>query len=162
MYADNDPLVLTHARTLLAGTPGTTTYLDADLRDPGKILHDATDSLDFSQPVAVMLVAVLHHIADAAAPADIISTPMAAVPPGSCLVISHPAADLEGKAVEYNQSVATGRTRRTRRTREQVTSFFDGLELLPPRVVQTPLWRSEAPPPELPVPMRARVARKSH
>jgi hypothetical protein len=163
VYVDNDPLVLAHARALLTGTPGTTAYLDADLREPGKILHDAADALDFSQPVAVMLVAVLHHITDAEAPASIIATLMAAVPPGSYLVISHPAADVQSEAVakvaaEYNHFVATGQTRRTR---EQVTGLFDGLELLPPGVVQTPQWRPGTPPSGFPVPMWAGVARKS-
>ena len=163
VYVDNDPLVLAHARALLTGTPGTTAYLSADLREPRKILRDATDALDFSQPVAVMLVAVLHHITDAEDPAGIIQTLMAAVPPGSYLVISHPAADVQTEAVaqvavQYNQHVATGQTRRTR---EQVTGFFDGLEVLPPGVVQTPQWRPEVPPSGSPVPMWAGVARKS-
>ncbi len=86
VYVDNDPLVLAHARALLTGTPGTTAYLSADLREPAEILHDAAAALDFGQPVAVMLVAVLHHIADADDPAGIIATLMAAVaggqPPG--------------------------------------------------------------------------------
>ncbi|MGH3282811.1 MAG: SAM-dependent methyltransferase [Trebonia sp.] len=162
VYVDNDPLVLAHARALLTGTPGTTAYLDADLRDPGKILRDAAEELDFSQPVAVMLVAALHHITDAEDPAGIIATLMAAVPPGSYLVISHPAADVQAEAVAqvallYNQDVATGQTRRTR---EQVTAFFDGLEALPPGVVQTPQWRPEEPPSGPSVPMWAGVARK--
>jgi hypothetical protein len=88
---------------------------------------------------------------------------MAAVPPGSYLVIPHPAADVQTEAVaqvaaQYNQHVVTGQTRRTR---EQVTGFFNGLELLAPGVVQTPQWRPEAPPAGLPVPMWAGVARKS-
>jgi 2-polyprenyl-3-methyl-5-hydroxy-6-metoxy-1,4-benzoquinol methylase len=163
VYVDNDPLVLAHARALLTGTPGTTAYLDADLREPGKILRDAAASLDFSKPVAVMLVAVLHHVTDADDPAGIVATLMAAVPPGSYLVISHPAADVHSEAVaqvaaEYNEHVATGQTRRTR---EQVTAFFDGLELLPPGVVQTPQWRPDGPAATDPVPMWAGVGRKA-
>jgi hypothetical protein len=162
VYVDNDPLVLAHARALLTGTPGTTAYLDADLREPGAIVRDATVALDFSQPVAVMLVAVLHHITDADDPAGIIAALMAAAAPGSYLVISHPAADVHTEAVtqvaqQYNQSVATGQTRRTH---EQVTSFFDGLELLAPGVVQTPQWRPETPPPVSQVPMWAGVGQK--
>jgi hypothetical protein len=162
VYVDNDPLVLAHARALLTGAPGTTAYLDADLRVPGKILRDAAGTLDLGQPVAVMLVAVLHHVTDAQDPAGLVKTLMAAVPPGSYLVISHPAADVQSEAVaqvaaQYNQHVATGQTRRTR---EQVTGFFDGLELLPPGVVQTPQWRPEVPPSGPPVPMWAGVARK--
>jgi S-adenosyl methyltransferase len=89
VYVDNDPLVLAYARALLTGTPGTTAYLSADLREPAKILHDAMETIDLSQPVAVMLVAVLHHITDAEDPAGIIATLMAAVPPGSYLSFSH-------------------------------------------------------------------------
>jgi trans-aconitate methyltransferase len=163
VYVDNDPLVLAHARALLTGAPGTTAYLSADLREPGKILHDAAQELDFGQPIAVMMVAVLHHITDAEDPAGIIATLLAAMPPGSHLVISHPAADVQAEAVAqvataYNQNVATGQTRRTR---EQVTAFFDGLEVLPPGVVQTPGWRPEDPVGGIPVPMWAGVGRKS-
>jgi SAM-dependent methyltransferase len=162
VYVDNDPLVLAHARALLTGTPGSTAYLSADLREPGKILHDAAQTLDFGQPVAVMLVAVLHHVTDADDPAAIIATLLDAVPAGSYLVVSHPAADVQTEAVAqvataYNQDVATGQTRRTR---EQVEGFFAGLDLLPPGVVQTPRWRPEAAPPATPVPMWAGVGKK--
>jgi SAM-dependent methyltransferase len=162
VYVDNDPLVLAHARALLTGTPGSTAYLSADLREPGQILAEAAESLDFSQPVAVMLVAVLHHVTDAENPAGLIAALLGAVPAGSYLVISHPAADVQTEAVAqvqtaYNQDVATGQTRRTR---EQVAAFFDGLELLPPGVVETPQWRPEAAPPAHRVPMWAGVARK--
>jgi hypothetical protein len=151
-------MVLAHARALLTGTPGTTAYLSADLREPAKILHDAAETIDFSQPVAVMLVAVLHHITDA----GIIAHLMAAVPPGSYLVISHPAADVQTEAVakvavQYNEHVATGQTRRTQ---QQVTDFFGDLELLSPGVVETPQWRPEKPVSGS-VPMWAGVARKS-
>jgi hypothetical protein len=163
VYTDNDPLVLAHARALLTGKPGSTAYLDADLREPDSILRDAAKSLDFSKPVAVMLVAVLHHITDETDPASIIATLMAAVPPGSHLVVSHPAADVQEEAVaqvavQYNQHVATGQTRRTH---DQVTRFFDGLELLPPGVVQTPQWRPDTPPSGSQVPMWAGVGRKA-
>ena len=163
VYVDNDPMVLAHARALLTGTPGSTAYLSADLREPAKILHDAVETLDFSKPVAVMLVAVLHHVTAAEDPAGIIATLMAAVPAGSYLVISHPAADVQTEAVaqvaaQYNEHVVNGQTRRTR---AQVEGFFDGLELLPPGVVQTPQWRPEQPPAGSQVPMWAGVGRKA-
>jgi hypothetical protein len=164
VYVDNDPMVLAHARALLTGTPGTTAYLDADLRDPGTILRDAERTLDLSRPVAVMLVAILHHIRGEDDPAGIIRTLMAAVPPGSYLVLSHPAADVQADAVakvavEYNEHVVTGQVRRTR---DQVAGFFEGLELLPPGVVQTPRWRPESPAGSgRPVPMWAAVGRKN-
>ena len=164
VYVDNDPMVLAHARALLTGTPGTTAYLDADLREPDNILRAAAKTLDFSGPVAIMLVAILHHIRDSDDPAGIIRALMAAVPPGSYLVISHPAADVQADAVakvavEYNEHVVTGQVRRTR---DQVAGFFEGLELLPPGVVQTPQWRPESPAGSgVPVPMWAAVGRKN-
>jgi hypothetical protein len=163
VYVDNDPMVLAHARALLTGTPGTTAYLHADLRDPAGIVRVAANTLDLSRPVAVMLVAVLHHIQDTDDPAGIIGALLAAVPPGSYLVISHPAADVQSDAVaqvavRYNELVATGQVRRKR---DQVAAFFNGLELLPPGVVQTPEWRPERPVPDgTSVPMWAGVGRK--
>jgi hypothetical protein len=164
VYVDNDPMVLTHARAMLTGTPGTTAYLDADLRHPDSIVRDAAKTLDFSRPVAVMLVAVLHHIRDSDDPAGIVRTLMAAVPQGSYLVISHPAADIQADvvakvAVEYNELVAVGQVRRTR---DQVAGFFAGLELLPPGVVQTPQWRPASPAGNgTSVPMWAAAGRKN-
>lgn len=164
VYVDNDPMVLAHARAMLTGTPGTTAYLKADLREPDSILRDAAKTLDFSRPVAVMLVAILHHIRDEDDPAGIIRTLMAAVPPGSYLVISHLASDIQPDvvakvAVEYNEHVPAGQVRRTR---EQVARFFAGLELLPPGVVQSPRWRPESPAGSgTSVPMWAVVGRKN-
>jgi len=92
VYVDNDPVVLTHARALLvSGEQGRTNYIDADLRDTGRILAEAALTLDFSQPVAIMLMAILQHIDEAEDPNAIVSSLLAAVPPGSYLTISHPA-----------------------------------------------------------------------
>ena len=92
VYVDNDPVVLTHARALLvSGEQGHTSYIDADLRDTERILTEAAHTLDFSQPVAIMLMAILQHIDDAEDPYTIVSTLLGAVPPGSYLTISHPA-----------------------------------------------------------------------
>src|ERR1700723_2802736 len=95
VYADNDPGGLAPAPPLLASNPeGKTAYLDADLRDPGKILAQAAKTLDFSQPVAVLLIAVLHFVQDADDPYGIVRTLMDAVPPGSYLAILHGASDV--------------------------------------------------------------------
>src|ERR1700748_1229654 len=95
VYVDNDPLVLAHARALLTSTPeGATAYLDADLRETEKILEQAAVILDFGQPVAIMLIAVLHYIPDRAEARDIIARRLAAVPPGSFIAISHAGSDL--------------------------------------------------------------------
>src|SRR6204780_5327447 len=98
VYVDNDPVVLAHARALLTSSQeGKTAYLDADLRDPAKILAQAAQTLDFSQPVAVLLVAVLHFVQDSDDPYRIVTTLKDAVPPGSSLAILHGASDVGHK-----------------------------------------------------------------
>ena len=94
VYVDNDPLVLAHARALLTSMPeGACDYLDADLRDPELILRDAARTLDFTQPAAIMLVAVLHFIPDASDPQGIVATLAGALAPGSFVAVSHLTAD---------------------------------------------------------------------
>ena len=143
VYVDNDPIVLLHAQALLRSTPeGATTYLQADLRDPGAILDRAASLLDFGQPVAVMLLGVLHLIQDDEDPWGIVARLMEAMPPGSYLTISHPAIDIHKSQANaqrvYNERVATPQTLRTR---EQVARFFAGLELVDPGLVQVHQWR---------------------
>jgi S-adenosyl methyltransferase len=144
VYVDNDPLVLAHARALLTSDPaGATAYIDADLRDPEGIIAGAARTLDFSQPVAIMLLLILHLIPDDGDPYGIVARLMAAVPAGSYLVISHPAKDIQPEAAamavqRYNQLVSTPQTRRTH---AEVSRFFAGLELLGPGVVQLHQWR---------------------
>jgi hypothetical protein len=146
VYVDNDPVVLAHARALLTGAPdGATDYLDADIREPGIILARAARTLDLTKPVAVMLLGVLYMIPDADRPYEIVAALMNAVPPGSYLAISHPASDVDEEAAaeaarQYNASLPATQTNRTR---EQVTRFFDGLELLEPGVIQLNRWRPD-------------------
>ena len=146
VYVDNDPLVLTHARALLASDPvGATAYIEADLRDPGSILAGAAQTLDLSQPVAIFLLLILHLIPDEDDPYAIVARLVDAVPPGSYLVISHPASDIQATAAakavrRYNQMVSTPQTRRNH---TQVSRFFDGLELIEPGVVQLHQWRPD-------------------
>jgi len=143
VYADNDPVVLAHARALLNSSPqGRTAYLDADLRDPAKILAQAAETLDFSQPVAVLLIAVLHFIQDSDAPYRIVRTLMNAVPPGSYLAILHAASDVGSDDMpeaerRYNQRASA---QFNARDREQVSRFFDGLELTGPGLVNLSRW----------------------
>src|SRR6516165_6157581 len=95
VYVDNDPIVLSHARALLASTPeGATAYLDADLRDTSVILREAAQTLDFEQPVALMLLIILHLIPDADDPYGIVAALVQALPTGSYLVLAHPASDI--------------------------------------------------------------------
>jgi hypothetical protein len=164
VYVDNDPIVLAHARALLTSTPeGVTAYLDADLRDPATILAQAADTLDLTQPVAIMLVAVLHHIPDADDPYGVVGRLRDAVPSGSYLVVSHPAKDIQTEKVaevarRYNASVVTGQTRRTG---DEVTAFFGDWDILEPGITQTALWRPDGPTAlSEPIPMWAGVARK--
>jgi hypothetical protein len=147
VYVDNDPIVLVHARALLTSSPqGETGYLDADLRDPAAILAGAAQMLDFSRPVGVMLIAVLHMLRDSEDPRGIVDRFMAAVPAGSCLVISHLASDVQPDAMaEMGRQLNESMTQQfTMRTREQVTGFFGGLTLVDPGVVLTHEWRPDS------------------
>jgi hypothetical protein len=144
VYIDNDPMVLAHARALLRSAPqGATAYIDADLRDTGKILAEAARTLDWSEPVAVMLVAVLHLIRDEDGPADIIARLMAAVPPGSTLTISHVPNDMHTGQMSAMSDTLNRLLSQpsTYRSRAEVTGFFGGLELIPPGVVPIQEWR---------------------
>jgi S-adenosyl methyltransferase len=144
VYVDNDPIVLSHARALLASHPaGATDYVDSDLRDPQKILDGAERLLDFSRPIAVMLMAILQHIGDEHDPYAIVATLMDAVPPGSYLSLSHPASDIDAEAmakmaIVLNQMIAE---KVTFRDRAAVSGFFAGLELVEPGLVQASKWR---------------------
>jgi S-adenosyl methyltransferase len=144
VYVDNDPIVLAHARALLVSGPqGGTDYLDADLRDTDRILDYARGRLDFSQPIAVMLMAVLHLIGPDDEPQEIIGRLMAAVPPGSYLMISHVASDIEPEkmaemARRLNRLVVQ---KGTYRTREQVAAFLAGLDLVEPGITPVQQWR---------------------
>jgi S-adenosyl methyltransferase len=164
VYVDNDPIVLAHARALLTSSPeGVTAYLDADLRDPETILARAGLTIDLTRPVAIMLVAILHHVPDSDDPYGLVARLRDAVPSGSHLVISHPASDVQTEKVaevarRYNASVVTGQTRRSV---DEVAAFFGDWEILKPGVTQTPAWRPDPPAPVTgPVPMWAGVARK--
>jgi hypothetical protein len=146
VYVDNDPVVLTHARALLVSDAhGQTNYIDADLRDTERILNQAALTLDFSRPVAIMLMAILQHIDDAEDPYAIVNTLLGAVPPGSYLTISHPAADLAAQqmaqmAERLNKLMAE---KVTFRTRAQVAPFFDGLAMVEPGLVRVQEWRPD-------------------
>jgi trans-aconitate methyltransferase len=152
VYVDNDPIVLAHARALLTSSPeGVTAYIDADLRDTGKILQKAAEVLDFDQPIAVMLVGVLHCIPDAEDPAELVGRLLAAVAPGSYLVVAHPASDIHATQIgdaasRLNRVMDDGVTLRTE---EAVSRFLTGVDLIEPGLVQLHRWR---PGPAGPVP----------
>jgi len=165
VYVDHDPVVLAHAKALLTSTPeGATGYLDADLRDPDTILAAAADTLDFSQPVAVMLIAVLHFIGDDADASAIMNRLTGACAPGSFVAISHAASDIDAEQMaemvrRLNQSTAE---KTTLRDRAGVTRLFDGLELVEPGVIRAAEWRPDsAEEAASPAALWAGVARKS-
>jgi hypothetical protein len=144
VYVDNDPVVLSHAQALLKSTPqGRCAYLDADLGDPDTILAQAAGTLDFTEPVAIMLIAVMHFVGDDAEAGAIITKLTGACVPGSFVAISHVGRDIDTDQQtemvrRLNQSVAQ---KATMRDREGVTRLFDGLELVEPGVVRVTGWR---------------------
>jgi hypothetical protein len=158
VYVDNDPIVLVHARALLTNEKyqGPISYIDADLRDPATILGDPAlaTTLDLSEPVALMLIAVLHFLPDEYRPHDVVRTLLDALPSGSYVVISHATHDF------MDAEQATGAQQNDRdftfRTQEEFARFFDGLELVEPGIVSIADWRAEGEP--LPRPSVADVA----
>ena len=166
VYVDNDPIVLVHARKLLASAPeGTTQYVEGDLRDPAAVLDAAARTLDFAQPTALMLLGVLHLIGDSEDPYRIVAGLMDALPPGSYLAISHPASDIHAAAQaeaqkRYNERVSTPQTLRNR---SEVMRFFGGLDLVPPGLVYVHVWRPDPGdvPPADGVSAHGGVARKA-
>lgn len=148
VYVDNDPMVLAHSRALK--TSGSTAVIEADLRDPAAILnHPRTlELIDFRQPLAVLLVAVLHFIGPDDDPYGIVGLIQEAMAPGSYLVVSHVAGGIPNgsaaKAAEhyYQKNVAPGSTLRDR---DEILRFFTGLELVEPGLVQVPYWRPDEP-----------------
>lgn len=166
VYVDNDPLVLVHARALLTGTAeGSTDYLDADLRDIDTILEQAARTLDFSEPVALMLLGVVIFVEDDEESYGVVRRLMDALPSGSHLVLTHTIThptmpDVDAAVAFWNEH---GTPRLIQRTPEQVERYFDHLELLPPGVVSCNRWRPDAAEPLTPeeVAMYGGVGRKS-
>jgi O-methyltransferase involved in polyketide biosynthesis len=146
VYVDNDPVVLAHARALLTTTTrqGDTAYVDADLHDPDTILRAAARTLDFTQPIALMLLGILGHIEDDEEARAIVKRLMDALPPGSYLTICEGTNDISEAGVEaqrrYNES---GAVPYRLRSATQVTAFFEGLEVVEPGVVSCPRWRPD-------------------
>jgi O-methyltransferase involved in polyketide biosynthesis len=143
VYVDYDPVVLRHAQALLTSSPqGKTDYIQADLRDTDTILAGAARTLDFTQPVAVILIAVLHFIPDADDPYQVVTRLMNALPSGSYLVMGHAASDIapEASAEMARRYNSMSSASIHPRSREQVARFFDGLEMVPPGLVPIGEW----------------------
>ena len=148
VYADNDPLVLAHARALLTSAPeGRTAYIHADLRDPKAIVTSPVvrDVLDFGKPVALLLVAILHFIPDEDQPAEIVGTLLDALPRGSYLIASHGSEehDPARASAARNAYITSGVRLATRDSADFARLAFSGLELVPPGVVLVSEWRPE-------------------
>lgn len=149
VYVDNDPLVLAHARALLtSSTEGRTAYIPADLRDPAAILADpmTKEVIDFSRPIALMLVAILHFIQDEDKPAEIMRTLVDALPPGSFVVASHLTGehDRDAWATIERDYHAAGISAQWRDGDEFAQLAFTGLRMIPPGVVLVSEWRPES------------------
>lgn len=147
VYVDNDPLIMAHARALLTSTPeGATDYVHADLRNPDTILREAARTLDFTRPIALMLLGIVEHILDTDEAHTIVNQLLKTLPSGSYLVLCDPTTEVHREAVldairRWNESATPLIIPRSRR---ELIRFFDGLELLEPGVVQSSLWRPEA------------------
>jgi hypothetical protein len=152
VYVDNDPLVLAHARALLTSSPqGSCGYIDADMRNPAAILTAATRTLDLTQPVAVLFMGVLGHIADYDESRAIVGAMLAGVPAGSYLALKDSVGVL-ARANANEQYEQSGAVPYLSRTAAQVEGYFAGLDLVPPGVVSVAEWRpdpSPFPPPQV-------------
>jgi trans-aconitate methyltransferase len=165
VYVDNDPIVLAHAHQLLTSTPaGATAYIFGDLRDPDTILAKAAETLDLSQPVALVIFGLLHFFTDHDQPQAILAALMAALAPGSYLAVSHLASDVPIDELEASFRELNARMNGTMLARSQgeVAAFFDGLAIDEPGVALAGDWRPgpAAAAPGAPAPIWCAVGRK--
>lgn len=159
VYVDRDPVALSRAHEVLGASANwATAYIDSDMRHPDGVIQLASPMLDFAAPVAVLFVSVLHFLADAEGPYGLVRAYLERLVPGSFLVTSHLAADIQPQAMAALASSADADTIAYRfhpRSRAQVERFFDGLEVVAPGVVPVEDWRAESqtpPPPDGRVP----------
>jgi hypothetical protein len=149
-YVDNDPIVHVHANALLTGS-GTTSVALADLRDPEAVLAhpNVRGLIDFTQPVGLLLIAILHFLTDEENPAAIVATLRNALPLGSHLALSHGTLDFHppGAAGQATAAYRNATAPFVPRTVAQVSAFFDGFDLIDPGLVQAPLWHPDGKPP---------------
>ena len=165
VYVDNDPIVLQHAGALLTcSPPGRCAYIEADVRDPDRILAEAAATLDLSEPVAVMMLGLLHFIPDVDAPCSLTRYYLDALVPGSYLAVSHASSDIDTEPQEaavkrYNSHSATPIVLRSR---AEIARFFDGLDLVPPGITALGQWAPGAALPGLAsLPTYTALARKT-
>lgn len=145
VYTDNDPIVLKHAEALLHSTPeGATAYVQADVREPGRILKEARQTLDLTRPVALSLVALTHFLGEEDDPHTLVAGLVDALPSGSYLVLSQLTADFDPEAVARGvEMYRAGGVTLAPRSRAEITRFFEGLEPVEPGVVRLTEWHPE-------------------
>ncbi|WP_133903764.1 SAM-dependent methyltransferase [Actinophytocola oryzae] len=143
LYVDNEPVAVTHSELLLSDNPKASPLL-GDLTNPEPVL--ASQLLDYTQPIALLMVAVLHFIPDEAMPQEAVARFVSALPSGSFVVLSHAVErdSLQGR-VEVDRLYETSANPGVRRTPDQIMAFLDGLDLVEPGLVWTPQWRPELP-----------------
>ncbi|AKZ60145.1 hypothetical protein SAM23877_7102 [Streptomyces ambofaciens ATCC 23877] len=144
VYVDNDPLVLVHAQALLTSSDeGACAYIDADVRDPERILAEAAKTLDLSRPVALTMLGIMGQISDAERPAELVSSLLSGLPAGSYLALSD--GTNTNEALNTAVGVYNGQSANTYHLRspQEIASFFTGLELVEPGVVSTAAWRQD-------------------
>ncbi|GAA2613781.1 SAM-dependent methyltransferase [Actinomadura fulvescens] len=152
VYVDNDPLVLVHAHALLTSNPkGVTAYIDADICEPEQIVAQAANTLDFDQPVGLMLLGILHHVVDDAQARTIVNTLINGLPCGSMIAIAWATAEVHGERMHQamNTWAQMGGTPIVARPADELERYFDGLEsleLLEPGVVSCSHWRPDPTP----------------
>jgi S-adenosyl methyltransferase len=144
VYVDHDPVVLSHARDMLQGLPDVT-IIEQEFSRPDKILADPEllGLIDFSQPVAVMLLSILHFIPDSDDPAGCISRLLGAFPPGSYVAISHATGDAIPAVNDVERAFDNATEHGRVRTRAEVLQLVDGLDMVPPGMVWLPEWRPD-------------------
>ena len=146
VYVDNDPMVLVHARALLTSSPeGATDYIEADVRDPEHILAEAHRTLDFTRPIAIMLLGIMNFVVDDDEAVRIVRRLVDAVPAGSYLVVSHPTREVNPEAVDRALAMWNdgGAATMAVRTPQEIARYFDGLEILEPGLVTCSRWRPD-------------------
>ena len=145
VYVDNDPLVLAHARALLtSSTEGATHFVDADMRDAGAVLRDAAQWLDLTQPVALTFMGVLGHVVDHDQARSIVNALLEGLPSGSYLSINDSVNTSEALEEALRVYEASGAVPYRTRTPEQFASYFEGLEIVEPGVINVDDWRPDA------------------
>ncbi|MFE6946008.1 SAM-dependent methyltransferase [Streptomyces chartreusis] len=162
VYVDNDPLVLVHAQALLRSSApeGVTEFVQGDLHEPEKILDAAAETLDFTRPVALMLMGVLGHIQEYDEATSVVRRLKASLPSGSCLV-HYDGVDTSSQLKEAQDGYgATGAVPYALRSPEQITAYYEGLDLIEPGVVSCPMWRPEPGASPVPTDVYGGIARK--